>query len=303
MRITLVHNPAAGPPRSTDPEADAAIAELLHATGHDVTYVATDSEAWRLALQDPGDLVAIAGGDGTVAEVLRSLRGVDVPATIFPVGTANNIAATLGIGGPPGDIVAAWADYQLRAFDLGMVSGPGNTGERSFVEAVGLGLLTDMIGALDGPAEGLNEAIGRNEGLTGYVNLLRAMLQRAESAALRLRLDGQDRAGSFVMVEVLNTGRVGPSLRLGARADPGDGLLDVLLVGEGEREQLDAFLAAQQAGGDTPPSLPSTRARRVEIEGAPLALRLDDRVLREAGGRVSIRVEAAALRVWAPAAS
>jgi diacylglycerol kinase (ATP) len=299
MRITLVHNPVAGPPRSPEPGADAVIAELLYAAGHEVHYVATGSEAWRLALQDPGDLVAIAGGDGTAAEVLCSLRGLSVPATIFPVGTANNIAATLGIVGSSAEIVAAWPDYRLRPFDLGVVSGPAAGEERAFVEAIGLGLLTDMIGALDGPAEGLNEAIAHNEGITGYVGLLRAMLQQADAPALRIRLNGQERAGNYVMVEVLNIGRVGPSLQLGQGADPGDGLLEVLLVSDGERDRLETFLAAQQDGRSAA-SLPTTRVHQLEIEGERLTVRLDDRVSREAGGTVTIKVEAGALRVLAP---
>lgn len=296
MRITLVHNPAAG---STSSDEDAAIADLLRASGHAVSYVSTGSAAWRAALQDPGDLVAIAGGDGTVAEVLRSLDGIDVAATILPVGTANNIAATLGIAGSPAEVVAAWPGYHARRFDLGIASLPDGR-EQRFVEAVGVGALTDMIAALVGPAEGLNQAIRRHEGLPGYVRLLREMIKRRAPEPLRIRVDGREQSDNVLIAEVLNIGRVGPSLRLGAGADPGDGLLDLLLVNEDGRQRLDDFLAAQEEGDPDPPALPTLRARKVGIEGSLTSLRFDDQVVHAGRGSVTIRVDPGALRLLAP---
>ena len=44
------------------------------------------------------DLVAVAGGDGTVGEVAEALLGTDVPIAILPTGTANVVAREYGIG-------------------------------------------------------------------------------------------------------------------------------------------------------------------------------------------------------------
>src|SRR5678815_5749450 len=43
------------------------------------------------------DVVAAAGGDGTVNEVVNGLDGYDVPLGVIPVGTANDFARQVGI--------------------------------------------------------------------------------------------------------------------------------------------------------------------------------------------------------------
>ena len=57
---------------------------------------ATELVAARLG--DALDLVAVAGGDGTVGEVAEALLGTDVPIAILPTGTANVVAREYGIG-------------------------------------------------------------------------------------------------------------------------------------------------------------------------------------------------------------
>ncbi len=54
-------------------------------------------ECARAALADAPDLVIAAGGDGTVSMVASSLIGTKTPLGIVPRGTANSIAAGLGI--------------------------------------------------------------------------------------------------------------------------------------------------------------------------------------------------------------
>ena len=57
---------------------------------------ATELVAARLG--EALDLVAVAGGDGTVGEVAEALLGTDVPIAILPTGTANVVAREYGIG-------------------------------------------------------------------------------------------------------------------------------------------------------------------------------------------------------------
>ena len=309
--MTLLHNPASRGGRSPAAET---MRGAIRAAGHDVTYVpyAAADAHWRAALQDAGDLLVVAGGDGTVAAVFRELATVGPGAgtgpaqpalvTILPLGTANNIARSLGLLDDPEAMVARWPRLRPRPFDLGAAHGLDDL--QGFVEAVGVGALTEMIGALSGPAAGLNDAIREREGLPGYIALLRDMLARRYGVPLRVTVDGHEREGTFLMAEVMNVGRVGPNLLLAGAADPSDGWLDVLLAGEPERPALEEYLDAQRRGSAELPPLTTLRARRVTLapaEGRSLLVRRDDEVRRlHPGLAVELRVHPGALRVLAP---
>lgn len=72
---------------------------------------------------DMVDLVVLGGGDGTLSSAARALIETDLPLGILPMGTANDLARTLGI---PLDVAAAAqviVDGEIRRIDLGEVNG------------------------------------------------------------------------------------------------------------------------------------------------------------------------------------
>lgn len=68
------------------------------------------------------DLVVVGGGDGTLNGVLQGLVGADLPLGLLPLGTANDLAKTLGI---PNDLEEACdviAQGHTRRIDVGRVN-------------------------------------------------------------------------------------------------------------------------------------------------------------------------------------
>ena len=98
-KALLIYNPVAGHRRRL---IVVAFVEGLRQRGFEVQLVETlktgDAETIaRTAQHDEFDLAIAAGGDGTVNEVINGLCGSRVPLAILPIGTANVLAAELGI--------------------------------------------------------------------------------------------------------------------------------------------------------------------------------------------------------------
>ena len=101
------------------------------------------------------DLVIVCGGDGTINSAAKGILETGLPMGILPMGTANDLARTLGIPddlGKAADIVAAGHTARV---DLGEVNG------RPFFNVASLGLAADL-------ARGLTPEAKRRWGKLGY---------------------------------------------------------------------------------------------------------------------------------------
>jgi diacylglycerol kinase (ATP) len=268
VRVTLVHNPGAGDEQHS---AKRVLRELQEA-GYDA-QLAPAKKGVEKALADPGDLVVVAGGDGSIKRVALAIAGRGVPMAILPIGTANNIAKSLGAIGSFSELIAGWRRAQRRRLTVGTVA--TRWGSMRFVESVGVGVFTELV------TRGRSEVNDSESGLTGHaIDRALLLLQRivAERAPRlrRLELDGSDLSGEYLLVEVMNIPLVGPNIPLAPHADYGDERLDVVTVGEGERELLAEYVKARRSGGAAPPELTTRRAARVVMRASPVELHVDD---------------------------
>jgi diacylglycerol kinase (ATP) len=125
-------------------------------------------------LRDGADLIAVAGGDGTVREVASALVGKAVPLLIIPLGTFNNFARSLGLPVDPIGACQLVHTGALRQVDVGVANG-----RHFFFEAAGVGI--------DAQLFPLGEAVkqGRFAALLGAARLAFAHQQ----AAVELNFD------------------------------------------------------------------------------------------------------------------
>src|SRR5438105_15696617 len=98
-RILVIHNPVAG--RRNKRAARRAIQHWFDA-GSDVTIQETQGPGHAQLIANAVvdyefDLIVAAGGDGTVNEVINGLRTSVTPLAVLPTGTANVLAADLGV--------------------------------------------------------------------------------------------------------------------------------------------------------------------------------------------------------------
>ena len=224
-------------------------------------------------LQDPGDLVVAAGGDGTVRKVAVATADTEVPFAALPIGTANNIAKTLGLLGDARELVRSWDAPDLAPFDIGEVRAAEDS--RRFVEGIGGGWVADLI-ARSHEIDKEFRLLGRETDRA--MHMLGDLLRQAQPARWQIVADGSDLSGDYVAVEVLNIRFVGPNIPLAPDADPSDGLLDVVLVTEGDVPGILGYLEERLhlASGEMP-DLRSVRARDVRLTvPAGVRLHVDD---------------------------
>jgi diacylglycerol kinase (ATP) len=266
-RVTLLHNSGAG----FEAYSTEQLLKALRKQGYDPTYEPAFADDFSESLQDPGDLVVIAGGDGTVGGIARHLVGRGIPIGLLPLGTANNIATSLGIAGEPAGIIAGWDLSARKSFDIGVVNGPG--GKDFFFESVGFGLFPRLIRQRE--KEG-KEKGSREEELEDALKHQLKILHQYRPHPGIVYVNGQAFPGNYLLVEIMNIPLAGPNMNLAPKADPGDGMLDVVLVREEEREKFAQFLTSCLRGEANQNLLAVMRATALQVEWQSRHYHVDD---------------------------
>jgi diacylglycerol kinase (ATP) len=269
MRVLLLHNPEAG----DGPDCGAELMRLLRTHGHDPIYCSAKRPGWKRALHADCDLIAVCGGDGTIAKVLRRLEPGHPAVAILPRGSANNISHSLGISRDTAAWIAGWETARRQPFACPLL----RTGQHQlrFVEAAGLGVFSAVIAAA---AE--DEPRGEakvEQGVCAFVD----HLQAAREQCWRLEVDGVAMDAEGIMLEVLNVPRIGPRLDLSHGTTPGAGTVDVVCVPAASRGLL---IEALRAGAAVPAhAAVRHRGRDVRIAAGGGALHVDDALWAPAG--------------------
>ena len=309
---TLIYNANSGGAAQTSAED---LKALLGEQGYSPVYRATSSEEeLDPILEDVQGLVVAVGGDGTLRAVATRLVGKDVSLAVVPLGTANNVARTLGVAGSPEEIIRGLEHPKKVAFDLGYVRSP--FGEDYFLEAVGCGLFADLLYDYD-PEEG--------KSVLRAFDTVKDVLAGYEPKRWEVSLDGKVLNGEYLGIEVLNTKATGPRLKLAPDAEPTDGLFDVVLVKPPETDKLLAYVGTLLTDSfDALENVDIMRGKKLELSwnGSPIHLDAELRPGPQAqpadatpakgarpqpqtpsGERIGVELLPGALELWLPESS
>ncbi len=212
----MIINPKAGSargwPRCQQLEAS------LSRVGYEVSVRPSQyaGHAHQLALQakDAADLVAVVGGDGTVAEVANGLAYSRAPLLIVPTGTENIIANELGLSNVSRRLEDLLRHGQPHPVDLGCVNG------RYFLAILGAGFDADVIERVH------NKRSGHITHLSYFWPIWRTFWEY-RFPAVRIEADGELVYEGPALAFVGNTARYAVGLRILRDACFDDGLLDL----------------------------------------------------------------------------
>jgi diacylglycerol kinase (ATP) len=196
--------------------------------GMEIEWIQTEGpgDAGEAAQDWREGLLIVAGGDGTINDVVNGLGKASFPEGvtlgILPAGTGNDLAATLEIPSDADLAEDVIRQNRVRTLDVARARSEG-IGERFFVNVATGGLGAEISDA--------NE--GEFKKRWGKLSYLRASLEVAKDFDVReltLYLDGEPREVRAVNVVVGNCRYAGGGWLAAPKANPEDGLLDVVII-------------------------------------------------------------------------
>jgi hypothetical protein len=156
-RVALIYNPASGQHSWKRHAAiDKALIVLraagVEAKSHETIAPGSAGVLAEEAVRRGCDTIIACGGDGTVHEVLQSLVGTSVALGVVPLGTANALAANLGLRSSPAKVVRKLLTAVPVRISVGQISyqdAAGATRSRYFTVAAGVGADALFLSRLD----------------------------------------------------------------------------------------------------------------------------------------------------------
>jgi YegS/Rv2252/BmrU family lipid kinase len=224
----------------------------------------------RQAAQEGFQRLVVAGGDGTLSEVVTGLveagASAHVELGVLPLGTGGDFPRTLGI---PRDLdlaIQAIATGAARPLDAGRVEfrdRDGRPASSCFVNVASLGISGRVV-------EIVNRALKVLPGQLAFLlGTLRA-LASYRRAHVALRLDGEAMFdGDLVLAAAANGRWFGGGMQVAPDAKPDDGVFDVVVVGGLSRTRLLARLPGLYRGTHVRDAAVQVRRGRVLEADAP----------------------------------
>ena len=240
--------------------------------GYELDWVETQGpgDASEAAREWPEGLLIVAGGDGTINDAVNGLGKAGFPEGvtlgILPAGTGNDLAATLRIPADPDEAEEVIRRGRVRTLDVARVRSAGIE-ERFFINVATGGLGAEISDA--------NE--GELKKRWGKLSYLRASLEVAKDfdvKELDLYLDGELHKSRAVNVVVGNCRFAGGGWLAAPRANPEDGLLDVVIIEKLGLADLLELAPASMMRSDylDREGVFSARAREIRVETQPPGL-------------------------------
>jgi len=265
-RTLVILNPAAGQEDSDRVRRHIGGAFAVRGAAFDLVETTARGDAERLA-RDAVRLgyraVVVAGGDGTLAEVLSGLACTSTPLGIIPQGTANLVASNLGI---PGDIERA-VDVVVHGKAIPMDVGQLDNG-RYFALIAGAGW----------DAEVMRSATRQLKDRLGFGAYLLAALRTVvtpPSALFRITADDQQFEVRAATVLIANVGQIFHALlpmdfKIAPATSVSDGMLDICIFAPRTLPDVAMVLwkvASQRYVGDQ--RMIYLKAKEIRIEADP----------------------------------
>jgi diacylglycerol kinase (ATP) len=257
------------------------------------------TELARGAVDGGAQMLVVVGGDGSVHEAVNGIVAAgrsDVELAVLPRGTGKDFVRSLRIPRGLGEALAVAKEGRVRPVDVGraeFVAWEGTHETAYFANFAGAGIS----GAIARRANASSKAAG---GRVSFLWATVAVFAGWKSAAITADVDGVRRTGQMFEVLAMNGDYAAGGMWVTPEAEPDDGRLDVLLIGDVTKvDFLRTFPKIYRGKHLSHPKIEVLRGRAVDVTAdVPLPIVLDG----EQPGTTPARFEVVpdALRVRVP---
>lgn len=209
MKALILHNPKAGDGSVNQQELEAA----FEAAGCKTIYQSIKEKNFHQVFDQKADIVVAAGGDGAIRKILRAMAGnVELPVLVLALGTANNLAGSMGVYDDWKNRVERLRALNPRPFYYGKVS--SGKWDDLFFEGVGIGVFAEHLKIIEEHPEVIEQMSEDGPGYTGTYRAMARLSEDLPSCQVSLEANNETSSRKYIWLELLNIPNIGPHLHL-----------------------------------------------------------------------------------------
>lgn len=219
-RVCFIINPISGVGRQR--LLQKWVPKLLDKKRYEFKLVVTKSpghatELANQAKEEGYSKIVVSGGDGSVNEAARALKGTNVPLCIIPTGSGNGLARDLKIPLKTAKAINILNTGKIQKIDVGTAN------DRIFVNVAGTGF--------DAYIADKFAKYGKR-GFWSYVKVTLANFRKYKSHKVRIEVEGKILDRTIFSVTIANSRQFGNDAFIAPQAKPDDGFLELVIVNE-----------------------------------------------------------------------
>lgn len=215
-------------------------------------FIGVDVEATRLFISQLGPevfaAIIVAGGDGTLNQLLPSLLKTNLPIATFPAGTANDLASENGMTGDWEDLQSAIDLNTVKKIDLIEVNG------RPFATIGGIGIgasLTHYVNQMRNNHYWFRKLwkLSRSNAYSALA-AKKIMMDRDYIHSVRIRTTDFDQSMKISSLLICNQSLLGGDMLITRQSRNDDGKFEMVITSADQRiELIRSLLAAKNGKG------------------------------------------------------
>ena len=271
MKVIIIRNPVAGGRKHGVAWRAAHAAFAAQFAGLEVHESQSSGDAIRLAREQAErgcDLIIVAGGDGTISDVVHGVltsARPETPLSFLPIGTGCDFVRNFALPEDPAELAARIAAGTPRKIDAGLLlaqDAEGREQRRYFANIASVGISGEIVDTVNAP--------GRAKILSGPLRFLVfsvLAILRYRPYSFDILVDGMRvHEGRLAIAAVANGAWFGGGMHVAPHADLADGLFDIAVMRQETVIGLLGLLKSlYKAGHLNHPLLSFHRGRRIEF--------------------------------------